>query len=80
MKQVITMPKLSADMKKGVLAAWAKQKGDRVKKGDVLYEVESAKVVSEVESTVDGILTEVYVEEGDEVDAGAPVAVICSPQ
>ena len=42
MDKVITMPKLSADMKKGVLAAWAKQKGDRVKKGDVLYEVESA--------------------------------------
>ncbi len=80
MKQVITMPKLSADMKKGVLAAWAKQKGDTVKKGDVLYEVEAAKVVSEVEATVDGVLTEVYFEEGDEVDVDTPVALICSEQ
>lgn len=78
MKQIITMPKLSADMEKGVLAAWAKQKGDTVKKGDILYEVESAKVVSEVEATVDGILSEVYFEEGDEVAVDTAVAVICT--
>lgn len=80
MEHMITMPKLSADMKKGVLAAWTKQKGDTVKKGDVLYEVEADKVVSEIESTVDGVLTEVYFEEGDEVDVDTPVARICSEQ
>lgn len=80
MNQVITMPKLSAEMKTGVLAAWSKQTGDIVKKGDVLYEVESAKVVSEIESNIDGVLTEVYFEEGDEVEVGAPVARICSQQ
>lgn len=78
MEHMITMPKLSANMKKGVLAAWTKQKGDIVKKGDVLYEVEAEKVVSEIESTVDGILTEIYFEEGDEVDVDTPVARICS--
>ena len=35
---------------------------------DVLYELESSKVVSEIESDVDGILTDIYYEEGDEVD------------
>lgn len=40
MNQVITMPKLSAEMKTGVLTAWSKQTGDIVKKGEVLYEVE----------------------------------------
>lgn len=72
------MPKLSAEMKTGILAAWSKQAGDYVKKGEVLYEVEAAKVVSEIESNIDGVLTEVYFEEGDEVEVGAPVAVICS--
>lgn len=80
MKQVITMPKLSADMKHGILAAWAKQKGDTVKKGDVLYEVETSKVVSEVVATADGILTEIYYEEGDQVAVDAPVTLICSEQ
>ncbi|MDY4839580.1 MAG: lipoyl domain-containing protein [Lachnospiraceae bacterium] len=78
MKQVITMPQLSDDMKTGILAAWNKKKGDVVKKGDVLYELESSKVVSEIESDVDGILTDIYYEEGDEVEINQPVAVISS--
>ena len=30
MEQVITMPKLSSDMQKGILAAWIRQKGDTI--------------------------------------------------
>ncbi|MGN0351198.1 MAG: biotin/lipoyl-containing protein [Roseburia sp.] len=76
MEQIIKMPKLSSDMEKGVLAAWLKQKGDTIEKNDVLFEVETAKVVSEVEATASGVLTEVYCEEGDEVAVDEPVAVI----
>lgn len=76
MEQIIKMPKLSSDMEKGVLAAWLKQKGDKIEKNDILFEVETAKVVSEVEAAVSGILTEVYYEEGDEVAVNEPVAMI----
>ena len=76
MKKNIKMPKLSANMEKGVLAAWSKQPGEAVKKGDVLFEVETDKVVSEVESTEDGVLERILFEDGDEVKVDETVAVL----
>lgn len=76
MKKDIKMPKLSDNMKTGVLTAWNKQPGDTVKKGDVLFEVETDKVVSEIESVEDGTLEKVYYEDGDEVNVDEIVAVI----
>lgn len=76
MRKVIKMPKLSDNMKTGVLAAWSKQPGEVVKKGEVLFEVETEKVVSEIECIEDGILEEAFFEEGDEVKVDEIVAVI----
>lgn len=76
MKKIIKMPKLSANMETGVLAAWSKQPGDTVKKGEVLFEVETEKVVSEIECIEDGILEEAFFEEGDEVKVDEIVAVL----
>lgn len=76
MEKKIQMPKLSPEMKKGVLVAWLKAPGDAVKKGDILFEVETEKVVSEVEAGEDGVLRSVYFEEGDEVAADETVAIL----
>ncbi len=74
MKKTIHMPKLSPEMEKGVLVAWNKEPGDVIKKGDILFEVETEKVVSEVEATEDGIMGEQFADEGDEVTVDAKVA------
>ena len=74
MTKKIKMPKLSGDMENGVIVAWNKEPGDIVNKGDILYEVETDKVVIEVESTETGILKEVYFEEGDNVSVDEIVA------
>ena len=76
MEKKIRMPNLSPDMQKGVLVAWTKAPGDAVKKGDVLFEVETEKVVSEVEANEDGVLGAVYFEEGDEVAVDETVALL----
>jgi len=76
MKKTIKMPKLSGNMENGVLVSWNKQPGDTVKKGDVLFEVETDKVVSEVESLDDGTLKKVLFEEGDSVKVDETVAEI----
>ena len=73
MKKTIHMPKLSPEMEKGVLVAWNKEPGDIIKKGDIIFEVETEKVVSEVEATEDGVMGEQFAEEGDEVQADAKV-------
>lgn len=76
MKKNIKMPKLSASMETGVLTAWSKKTGETVKKGEVLFEVETEKVVSEIECIEDGILEKVFFEEGDKVKVDEIVAVL----
>ena len=76
MEKELVMPKLRAEMKKGVLCAWLKQEGDTVKTGDPLYEIETDKVVNQVEATEGGILRRQLREEGDEVPVLEPVAIL----
>ncbi len=76
MKIEITMPKLSPQMEKGILVSWCKRSGDTVKEGEPLFEVETDKVVSEVESPRAGVLESQQAAEGDEVATGAVVAVL----
>jgi pyruvate carboxylase subunit B len=42
--------------------------GDKVKKGDVLLIVEAMKMENEIHSPIDGMVAEVYVKEGDQVN------------
>ncbi len=54
MAEVILMPRLSDTMTEGVIAAWHKQVGDPVKKGELLAEIETDKATMELESYKDG--------------------------
>ena len=70
------MPKLSDTMTEGTLVGWKKKKGDRVSAGEVLAEIETDKATMEWESSEDGTLTEIYVEEGGKVNVGDRIAFI----
>ena len=72
----IQMPKLSDTMTEGTLVAWKKKKGDKVSTGDVIAEIETDKATMEWESPEDGMLTEIYVEEGGKVEVGQRIAFI----
>src|SRR5436189_5626249 len=72
----IQMPKLSDTMTEGTLVAWKKKKGDKVSAGEVLAEIESDKATMEWESSEDGTLPEIYVEEGGKVNVGDKIAFI----
>jgi len=56
MDEVVMMPRLSDTMTEGVIAGWQKQVGDKVKKGEVLADIETDKATMELESYKDGIL------------------------
>jgi pyruvate dehydrogenase E2 component (dihydrolipoamide acetyltransferase) len=79
MPSYINMPKLSDTMTEGTLLKWRKQKGDKVVAGDVLAEVETDKATMELESFDDGILTEIYVPEGEKIGIGQRVAMLLAP-
>jgi pyruvate dehydrogenase E2 component (dihydrolipoamide acetyltransferase) len=70
------MPKLGADMTAGTLVAWHIKPGDRVKRGDVVAEVETDKGVIDVEIFSDGVVEKLLVEPGEKVPVGTVLAVI----
>jgi pyruvate dehydrogenase E2 component (dihydrolipoamide acetyltransferase) len=72
----IQMPKLSDTMTEGTLVAWRKKKGDKVSAGEVIAEIETDKATMEWESPEDGILSEIYVQEGGKVNVGDKIAFI----
>jgi pyruvate dehydrogenase E2 component (dihydrolipoamide acetyltransferase) len=72
----ITMPKLSDTMTEGTLIHWKKKQGESVTIGEVIAEVETDKATMEMEAFEDGILTELYVQEGDKVSVGTKIARI----
>lgn len=76
MEKNINMPKLSPEMDTGVLCAWLKDEGDSVAVGEPLFEIETDKVVNQVEATEAGVLKKQLVEEGDTVAVDAVVAVL----
>src|SRR4051812_7192859 len=51
----ILMPALSPTMTEGKLAKWLKRKGDGVKSGDVIAEIETDKATMEMEAVDDGV-------------------------
>jgi pyruvate dehydrogenase E2 component (dihydrolipoamide acetyltransferase) len=75
----IQMPKLSDTMTEGTLVAWKKKKGDKVKAGEIIAEIETDKATMEWESPEDGTLTDIYVEEGGKVSVGDKIAFIGEP-
>lgn len=76
MEKKILMPQLRPEMKDGVLCAWLKDEGDTVNSGDPLFEIETDKVVNQIEATESGVLKQQLCEEGDTVAVNAPVAIL----
>ena len=71
----VLMPALSPTMEEGTLAKWHVKKGDVVKSGDVIAEIETDKATMEVEAVDEGVVEEILVPEGtEEVKVNAPIA------
>src|SRR3954462_13823379 len=75
----ITMPQLGETVTEGTITRWLKKVGDPVAEDEVLFEVSTDKVDSEVPSPASGVLAEILVQEGENVEGGAKLAVI-SPE
>ena len=76
MAEVIRMPRMSDTMTEGVIVAWHKKVGDKIKSGDLLAEVETDKATMELESYNDGTLLYLGVEKGKSVQVDGILAVV----
>jgi pyruvate dehydrogenase E2 component (dihydrolipoamide acetyltransferase) len=75
----VVIPMLGITIEKGTIVEWLKQEGDTVKKGEIIFVVETEKVTTEVESPASGKLAKILVPTGVEVPVLTPVAVITEP-
>ncbi|HEY1114308.1 MAG TPA: pyruvate dehydrogenase complex dihydrolipoamide acetyltransferase [Chitinophagaceae bacterium] len=76
MEEVVLMPRLSDTMTEGVIAAWHKQVGDTVKKGEVLADIETDKATMELESYKNGKLLYQGAQAGEKIAVNDLLCII----
>src|SRR6185369_7966110 len=76
MASQVTLPRLGQGMESGTIVRWLKSEGDKVEKGEPLYELDTEKVTQEVEAEASGVLLKILAGEGDEIEVGKAIAVI----
>ena len=79
MATVVELPRLSDTMEEGVVAKWRVAVGDKVKRGQVIAEIETDKATMEFESFDSGTVLALVANEGDALPLGAPIAVLGQP-
>ncbi|KAA3447230.1 pyruvate dehydrogenase complex dihydrolipoamide acetyltransferase, partial [Mesorhizobium sp. SARCC-RB16n] len=72
----VILPKVDMDMATGQISRWFAEEGASVKKGDVLFEIETDKAAMEIDAPASGVLRDVTGKEGVDIPVGAPVAWI----
>jgi pyruvate dehydrogenase E2 component (dihydrolipoamide acetyltransferase) len=75
----IVMPALEMAQETGKIISWLKKDGDSIAKGEPIAEIETDKVVLELEATADGVLAGVSAAAGDVIPVGKTIAWIVAP-
>lgn len=75
-KHEIVMPQMGESITNGTITKWHKQPGDEIKIDEILLEISTDKVESEIPSPMQGRVEEILFAEGETVDVGIKIAVI----
>ncbi|MFB0556060.1 MAG: dihydrolipoamide acetyltransferase family protein [Phycisphaerae bacterium] len=76
MAKEVRLPQLGQTMEEGTIVNCLLKVGDEVKKGDVIFEIETDKATLEMESPTDGFVKHILVEVDETLAVGAPLLVI----
>ena len=74
----VVMPKMGESIQEGTILRWVKNVGDTVERDDVLLEISTDKVDTEVPSPAEGKIIEIRAQEGDVVEVGTVIAILSS--
>jgi 2-oxoglutarate dehydrogenase E2 component (dihydrolipoamide succinyltransferase) len=72
----IIMPKMGESVNEGTIIKWHKNVGDQVKRDEIIFEISTDKVDTEIPSPDAGVISEIRILEGDTVDVGTVVAIL----
>ena len=76
MKVEMLMPQMGESIAEATISKWLKKVGDSVKKDEVILEISTDKVDSEIPSPAAGVLSELLFKEGDIVPVKTKIGVI----
>jgi len=76
MKFEMVMPKMGESITEGTILKWLKKAGETVGKDEIILEISTDKVDSEIPTPVPGTIVELLAAEGETVEVGLPIAVI----
>jgi len=72
----IKMPQLGESVVEGTITKWLKHEGDSIEEDELLVEVSTDKVDSEVPSSAAGTIEKILVQEGETVKVGTAIATV----
>lgn len=72
----VVMPQMGESITTGTITKWNKQVGDTVEIDEILLEISTDKVESEIPSPIEGKIAELLYPEGETVDVGKVIAMI----
>ncbi len=72
----VTMPKWGIEMQQGTIAEWHASPGQRLQRGDPMFDVETEKIVNSVEAPIAGTLRRIVAAKGSTESVGALIALI----
>jgi len=76
MARKVTLPQLGRTMEEGTIVECLVKPGDKVKKGDVIFEFETDKATVELESPADGFVKHILAELGQTLSVGDVVLIL----
>lgn len=72
----VMIPKIDSLQETVKIEKWLVKEGDSIKKGDVLFELETEKAILEVESKFSGTLLKIFIPSGKDVPIKRVAAII----
>ncbi len=76
MSVTVTMPQLGETVTEGTILSWPKQAGESIAEDEVLVEISTDKVDTEMPSPASGVISEILVQVGETVSVGTAIAII----
>ena len=72
----VVMPQMGVSVSEGTVTKWLRQVGDAIGRDEPLLEISTDKVDTEVPSSAEGVVTQIFVQEGETVEVGTVLATI----
>jgi 2-oxoglutarate dehydrogenase E2 component (dihydrolipoamide succinyltransferase) len=74
----IMMPKMGESVQEGTILRWVKKAGEAVERDEIIAEISTDKVDTEIPSPAAGTLAEIVAQEGETIEVGKVIAYLSS--